>query len=158
MKILPLFATVAVLGIPSIAQARDRVSIGIGVSAGPVWGSGYSRPYYYGRHCAPYSVYAPPVYFAPPAPVYYYAPPVYPSAPLYQGVPVYGGQYQPAPTPLESRVVRVQAALRQRKYYHGAIDGLSGPETQSAIRAYQIDRGMPVTGRIDSELLADLGL
>jgi peptidoglycan hydrolase-like protein with peptidoglycan-binding domain len=37
------------------------------------------------------------------------------------------------------------------------VDGISGPETQNAIRSYQIDRGLPVTGRIDSEFLSDLG-
>ena len=59
---------------------------------------------------------------------------------------------------MENRVIQVQAALRQRKYYTGAIDGLLGPGTQAAIRAYQVDRNLPVTGKLDPELISDLGL
>ena len=157
MKTLSLFASAALLGMLPQAQARDHVSVGIGFSAGPGWGRGcYSRPYYYDPYyyAAPYPVYTTPVYVAPPAPVYYYPPPGYPAAPVYQGSPVSAAQYPP----VDNQTLRVQAALRQRKYYQGAIDGLSGPGTQAAIRAYQVDRGFPVTGRIDSNLLSDLGL
>jgi peptidoglycan hydrolase-like protein with peptidoglycan-binding domain len=38
------------------------------------------------------------------------------------------------------------------------VDGMNGPMTQAAIRAYQLDRGLPVTGRIDALLISDLGL
>jgi peptidoglycan hydrolase-like protein with peptidoglycan-binding domain len=55
-------------------------------------------------------------------------------------------------------MAQVQENLRRMGYYRGQVDGLSGPSTRAAIRAYQIDRGLQVTGRIDSELLEDLGL
>ncbi len=46
----------------------------------------------------------------------------------------------------------VQAALAWRGFYSGRIDGAMGPETSSAIRAFQKQQGLPVTGQIDSEL------
>jgi len=52
--------------------------------------------------------------------------------------------------------VDVQRALRRSGYYYGDIDGDIGPESRAAIRDYQRDRGLPVTGRIDSSLLRSL--
>jgi hypothetical protein len=46
----------------------------------------------------------------------------------------------------------VQAALAWRGFYSGRIDGVMGPETESAIRAFQKQQGVPVTGQIDSNL------
>jgi hypothetical protein len=45
----------------------------------------------------------------------------------------------------------VQAALAWRGFYSGRIDGVMGPETRSAIRDFQRQQGLPVTGQIDSE-------
>jgi hypothetical protein len=44
----------------------------------------------------------------------------------------------------------VQAALAWRGFYSGRIDGVMGPETRSAIRDFQRQQGLPVTGQIDS--------
>jgi peptidoglycan hydrolase-like protein with peptidoglycan-binding domain len=52
--------------------------------------------------------------------------------------------------------VLVQGALAQRGYYDGQIDGVAGPGTRSAIREFQRDNGLPVTGRIDSQLVQAL--
>ncbi len=52
----------------------------------------------------------------------------------------------------------VQQALTQRGYYHGVASGTIGPVTQSAIEAFQRDNNLPVTGVIDANLLALLGL
>jgi hypothetical protein len=46
----------------------------------------------------------------------------------------------------------VQAALAWRGFYNGRIDGVMGPETRSAIRAFQRQQGLPETGEIDSNL------
>lgn len=54
--------------------------------------------------------------------------------------------------------VDVQVALRRAGYYRGPIDGDIGAGSRSAIRNYQYDRGLPVTGRIDAYLLDSLGL
>jgi putative peptidoglycan binding protein len=40
-----------------------------------------------------------------------------------------------------SRVAEVQRRLASAGYYHGAIDGILGPETRRAIRAYERDHG-----------------
>jgi peptidoglycan hydrolase-like protein with peptidoglycan-binding domain len=52
----------------------------------------------------------------------------------------------------------VQRALRRRGYYHGPIDGDIGPGSRSAIREYQADHGLRMTGRIDGSLIRSLGL
>lgn len=54
--------------------------------------------------------------------------------------------------------VDVQIALRREGYYRGPIDGDIGPGSRYAIRAYQYDNDLPVTGRIDGYLLRSLGL
>jgi hypothetical protein len=58
----------------------------------------------------------------------------------------------------DDTAVDVQRALKRRGYYRGTIDGDIGPGTRSAIRAYQADRRLPVTGRIDGSLLRSLGV
>ncbi len=52
--------------------------------------------------------------------------------------------------------VQVQSRLSGLGYYRGAIDGIIGGGTRRAIRAFQIDHGLPVSGRIDSFLLRAL--
>ena len=87
----------------------------------------------------------------------YYAAPYYP--------------YYPAPTVVYSRprpvyVERerdsveydVQSELARKGYYGGVIDGVIGSQTRAAIRTYQVDRGLPVSGRIDGALLRSLKL
>jgi peptidoglycan hydrolase-like protein with peptidoglycan-binding domain len=52
----------------------------------------------------------------------------------------------------------VQRRLARAGYYHGAIDGVIGNRTRSAIRAYEQSHGLIVDGRIDRRLLATLGI
>ena len=52
----------------------------------------------------------------------------------------------------------VQRALRHDGYYRGDIDGDIGPGTRAAIRQYQYDNHLEVTGRIDRSLLRFLGI
>ena len=40
-----------------------------------------------------------------------------------------------------SRVAELQSRLASAGYYHGAIDGIMGPATRRAIRAYERDNG-----------------
>ena len=55
-------------------------------------------------------------------------------------------------------IVNVQIQLQRAGYYHGAIDGLIGPMTRSALARYQIDTGLYVSRAIDGPTLASLGL
>ena len=49
--------------------------------------------------------------------------------------------------------VAVQAELARHGYYQGPLDGVIGAGTRRAIREYQRDHGLPVTGEITPELL-----
>ncbi len=50
----------------------------------------------------------------------------------------------------------VQIELARRGYYRDEIDGLGGPRTSEAVRTFQQDAGLPVTGILDDRLLAEL--
>jgi Putative peptidoglycan binding domain len=55
-------------------------------------------------------------------------------------------------------IANVQAALQEQGYYNDAVDGLIGPNTRAALRAFQRDRGLPITAAIDGPTLQALGL
>ncbi|MEI6350552.1 MAG: peptidoglycan-binding domain-containing protein [Verrucomicrobiota bacterium] len=87
------------------------------------------------------------------------------------GYPYGYGYYRPYPYYYEARPsvvyvdrargsveVDVQRELRRKGYYGGPVDGDIGPQTRAAIRAYQVDKALPVTGRIDTPLLSSLRL
>lgn len=57
-----------------------------------------------------------------------------------------------------SELARVQAMLSALGYYTGAIDGIDGALTRAAISRFQADRGLPVTGQVNDQLLTELGL
>lgn len=61
---------------------------------------------------------------------------------------------RPAGDPVTEQVQRI---LRDLNFYEGAVDGLSGPATVKAVEAYQRKLGMTPTGRIDEQLLEQLG-
>jgi len=72
--------------------------------------------------------------------------------------PSVGAPPPPHHHPGESIQVAVQRRLAHLGYYHGAIDGDIGPHSHRAIRRYQADHGLPVTGDIDRPLLRSLKL
>ena len=84
------------------------------------------------------------------------------------GYPAYGTYYNTGAPPAysgeaighggSSVIAQVQRILARNGYYHGAIDGVIGSGTRSAIRAYERAHGLAVDGRIDHELLARMGL
>ena len=62
---------------------------------------------------------------------------------------------QPAPSDVSpdastSLIMSVQRELSQLGYYHGAIDGVAGSETERAIRWFQSVDHLPVSGQIDT--------
>ena len=116
---------------------------------------------------------------------YYYGGSAYPSYSYYSGSPYsnwgygtsgyypysyYGGgypysgynNYYSYSTPTygynASMVVAVQRRLGQLGYYHGVVDGVIGPQTRSAIAAFESRNGMAVDGTISRPLLDSLGL
>ncbi|MDQ3622466.1 MAG: peptidoglycan-binding protein [Verrucomicrobiota bacterium] len=114
--------------------------------------SSYHRPYYAGSSFGsyyPYSYSYPYTYGYPRTSIG-----VSVSRPLYSSSrSVYRGY-----TYSDDLAVDVQVALKRRGYYYGAIDGDVGPATRAAIRAYQRDRRLSITGRIDTSLLRSLGV
>ncbi len=57
-----------------------------------------------------------------------------------------------------SVVASAQEELAALGYYDGAIDGAFGPMTSTALQRYQQDNGLAVTGRLDRNTRASLGL
>ena len=105
---------------------------------------------------------------------YYYGS-AYPSYSYYSGSPysnwgygtssgyypyAYGGGYPYTPSYgyNGSTVAAVQQRLGRLGYYHGVVDGVMGPQTRSAIAAFESRNGMGVDGTISRSLLDTLGL
>jgi peptidoglycan hydrolase-like protein with peptidoglycan-binding domain len=55
-------------------------------------------------------------------------------------------------------IKKVQEILRDKGYYTGEVDGLMGPKTRAGIRQYQKSENLPVTGRLDAETAAKIGV
>jgi peptidoglycan hydrolase-like protein with peptidoglycan-binding domain len=53
-------------------------------------------------------------------------------------------------------IERVQTALKQNGHDPGPIDGVSGPRTTAALKAYQKAQGLEPTGRLDEATRAKL--
>src|SRR5262249_33806088 len=70
------------------------------------------------------------------------------------------GLYQPAPTRMNRRMIlaELQRQLISRGYYQGRADGRHGRRTARAVRDFQLQSGLPPTGRLDTSTLTALGL
>lgn len=55
-------------------------------------------------------------------------------------------------------IYAVQEALADEGYNPGHADGVIGPRTQAAIRAFEAEYGLPVTGMLTHGLIGSLGL
>jgi hypothetical protein len=140
-----LLVLTAVLAITPKAEARPRVSVDLNI---PIGGVGFG-------FCPP-PIYYPPVYCAEPRRAY---PQYVVERPIIFERPVIVERPYTVETPSVNRqILQVQAVLKSKGYYNKIVDGIYGQETQNAIRNYQLDRGLPATGRIDTTLVNDLGL
>ena len=54
----------------------------------------------------------------------------------------------PPPAPLDSRLARIQQLLSDLGYGPLSADGVMGENTSSAIRRFELDRGLPITGEL----------
>jgi len=63
-----------------------------------------------------------------------------------------------SPALSQDMVRQVQMRLQQAGTYNGGIDGLWGPQTEAAVRGYQQQHNLNVTGQLDGDTLASLNL
>jgi peptidoglycan hydrolase-like protein with peptidoglycan-binding domain len=56
----------------------------------------------------------------------------------------------------DERVAAVQGALSRAAYGQITPDGVIGPQTRDAIRRFQADHGLPLTGTISDALMVEL--
>jgi peptidoglycan hydrolase-like protein with peptidoglycan-binding domain len=70
------------------------------------------------------------------------------------------GQGEPpaaqAPALTEDQIKQAQEALKMEGLHPGPIDGVVGPRTRQALRAYQARAGLPQTGVLDDPTLQRL--
>jgi len=72
--------------------------------------------------------------------------------------PTLPGQRIAAAKPSDDRVRQAQTALDRAGYEIGTPDGQLGPRTVAAIKRFQTDRYLPLTGQLDETTLAALGI
>jgi hypothetical protein len=70
----------------------------------------------------------------------------------------YYNGYAPSGQYSNAIVSAVQSKLASLGYYHGAIDGILGDESEAALARYQQDQDLSVTGTVTSATLQVLGL
>jgi peptidoglycan hydrolase-like protein with peptidoglycan-binding domain len=58
------------------------------------------------------------------------------------------GAQQPAS---RSEIQQAQQQLKSQGLYRGTADGVMGPETQTALRAFQRQNGLPQTAQLDQQ-------
>ncbi len=149
LTFLPSLLAVFCFAAPATGLSKDRhhhESHDHSYSCAP----GYrSYPSYY-RSSPYYGSY--PYNYGPSVGVSFYSQPTYSyDSTYYRGV-------QRSDDRADELSVDVQRALARRGYYRGEIDGDIGAGTRAAIRRYQYDRRLEVTGRIDRSLLRSLDL
>jgi hypothetical protein len=126
-------------GYRSYSYGYPSYSYGPSVSFGfgdPYYGYGYGYPYNYYSGGYPYGSYPSNYNYG----YYGYSQP---------GYTTYGNN---------SVVITVQSRLARAGYYHGPIDGVMGPATSYAIRAYERNHGLRVDGAISGQLMRSMGL
>ena len=78
--------------------------------------------------------------------------------PYYSSYDYDGPIYEYDGLPPDEAIANVQAELQRLGYYSAGVDGRLGPITERALRRYQQDRGLPVTGAIDNHTVRSLRL
>src|SRR4029450_9013619 len=60
--------------------------------------------------------------------------------------------------PSQEQIKAAQERLKAAGHDPGSVDGVWGPQTDSAVRAYQQQHGLPVSGALDEATRTALGL
>lgn len=61
-----------------------------------------------------------------------------------------------APTASTHDIMMIQESMKVAGFYDGELDGLAGPSTMEAVRAYKRQHNMPVNNRLTSDFIAHL--
>ena len=145
-----LLVLTAMLAFTPKAEAGPRIAVNLNIPFGGIavgYGAGYCAPVY--RDCQGYRI----------RPEAYVPQPMVVERPVFVDRPIVVERPYVVETPsVNQQVLQVHAVLKNKGYYTKIVDGVFGQETQIAIRNYQLDRGLPLTGRIDATLVNDLGL
>jgi peptidoglycan hydrolase-like protein with peptidoglycan-binding domain len=56
----------------------------------------------------------------------------------------------------QSEIQQAQQQLKQQGLYNGSIDGIVGPETQTALMKFQREQGLPETAQLDQQTMGRL--
>lgn len=56
----------------------------------------------------------------------------------------------------DPKVVEAQTLLTRRGYFLGRVDGVVGYRTRAAVRQFEEDADLPVTGKVDRDLIEEL--
>jgi peptidoglycan hydrolase-like protein with peptidoglycan-binding domain len=56
----------------------------------------------------------------------------------------------------QEQIQQAQEQLKSQGLYRGAVDGIMGPETQTALMAFQRQQGLPQTAQLDQQTLSRL--
>ncbi|MEO8205201.1 MAG: peptidoglycan-binding domain-containing protein [Chthoniobacterales bacterium] len=174
MKIKPLLTLAVAVGFIALAGASQAGWGGCGPGWGGGWrgggygwgGGGWNRGgcgpgwggggWGWGGPSVNLSFWNPPPVYYRPVYVYPAAQPVVYETQTVYAQPVY---YRPkAAVDSGNPLVRVQIRLTRLGYYQGPVDGNFGPMTSRALREYQIDYGLPLTGRVDRRTIVSLGV
>jgi peptidoglycan hydrolase-like protein with peptidoglycan-binding domain len=57
------------------------------------------------------------------------------------------------PLPVNKMIEEIQVKLSEDGFYIGSIDGLFAPNIEAAIRVYELEQGLPVSGLPSKALL-----
>ncbi|MGH7766520.1 MAG: peptidoglycan-binding domain-containing protein [Candidatus Binatia bacterium] len=74
------------------------------------------------------------------------------------GEPGASGMSRSGPTAGNEEVKKIQQALKEKGQDPGPIDGVMGPKTKEALKAFQQQQGLKVTGSLDEQTKKALGI
>lgn len=77
---------------------------------------------------------------------------------MHAGAPVFVELSLKSPYMRGEEVAALQRALAKVGHYNSTVDGVFGPNTERSVRAFQNAEGTPVTGIVNSDTAARLGL
>jgi hypothetical protein len=148
---------VANTGTCTIARARTGAVVRRYSHGGLYYGGGYYGGGYYPYYSSgpSFSIGIGTGYYGYPGYGYGYG---YPYGYGYNSYPYGYSSYRTGYVHNDNVVAQVQRRLASAGYYGGAIDGVAGPRTRSAIARWEARHGMVADGRIDRDLLRSLGV